>query len=189
MAVLGGVDLIARDVISAARYMLKDAERNRYSDEEMLSALNGSLDIVYELAARLRYAPLERTAILRAGSAIPSDCASIIRVTDGSGVELLPVASAPEDSTSYRVTAGRLALYASGEEPQPVTILYTSFPEQLSDPDEEIPLPDIWRAALREMVLLMVRGKSSAARDMAYACVLARNGDKASRMPDRDIWR
>lgn len=186
MALFGGFDLTGRDILVSARYFLRDSERTRYSDMELLAALNACLDTIYDLGGAIRMPSLETSSTMLAGGSLPTDCVSIVRVENASGTELLPVGDEPDDSAGYRVTAGRLETYASGER---LTVRYVRCPSPLEDIDDEVPLPDVWRSALREMIPLVIRGKTSDLHDIAYAAVRSHNGGYASRMPDREIWR
>ena len=186
MALFGGLDFTGRDILVSARYFLRDSERTRSSDMELLAALNACLDTIYDLGGAIRMPSLETSSTMLAGGSLPTDCVSIVRVENASGTELLPVGDEPDDSAGYRVTAGRLETYASGER---LTVRYVRCPSPLEDIDDEVPLPDVWRSALREMIPLVIRGKTSDLHDIAYAAVRSHNGGYASRMPDKEIWR
>lgn len=164
---------------------INDLAAVRFSDYQMIMALNAVLSIIYQTVATMNSTIFNKNVIIKLKNnkgQLPEDFLQAVLVCDGSGAPLRPVAKTEDISIgTYRISGDTIR---SGN--AEIDLEYKPFFEELeySDIEDDLEVPPLFNEYLRKyMVTVLLSGTPQGDADM----IAKLTGDVKAIVANRDF--
>ena len=170
-------------LVTSLRYRLNDMQGVRYSDFELIEAVNRAAGLLFgRLSARFVWAASKKTVIIvdeEAGSALlPRDFHNMRRVTREAEGTVNP----GRGTADYRVVGQEF--YAA---PGAYGLEYWYLPRPVFGMDDELDAPEAVSPWLETVALAVLKDDMSGAETVCEECCRTLAGGEASRFPEHGV--
>ena len=163
--------MLTRDVAFRTRLYAKDANKAKWSDYEVYSAINDAVRVVAQEDIRAGNGDDFRTkrviTVTNGRAELPTGFLSEIRAFDSEGVELLNVHSDVPLETEREYSVRGTYLYAGTS---PIELWYFALPPFVAADSDELAMRDKWFVPVAKAAAALLMGQDAGSVSMARYC-------------------